>query len=151
MEDIDKEIIEELKELGASGYCDEVTGPSSNEKDKADVDLEGIPKIHVGGAACFTNQVALEVEGRFKIIHADATEELIEGKTPLCSCGQSKQKPYCDQTHQQFLADEDNPDSKVLWEYLTNKERYEILNGIKLDHKKINKRTKGCKPHWMKE
>ena len=151
MEDIDKEIIEELKELGASGYCDEVTGPSSYEKDKADVDLEGIPKIHVGGAACFTNQVALEVEGRFKIIHADGTEELIEGKTPLCSCGQSKQKPYCDQTHQQFLADEDNPDSKVLWEYLTNKERYEILNGIKLDHKKINKRTKGCKPHWMKE
>ena len=78
-------------------------------------------------------------------------EEIIEGKTPLCSCGQSKSKPYCDQTHQQFLADEDNPNSKVLWEYLTNKERYEILNGIKLDHKKINKRHIGAKPPWLEE
>lgn len=148
---IDKSIEEELKDLGASGYNDGVTGPSSNEKDRADVDLEGIPIIHIGGDASYTNQVAYEVEGRFRIIHTDGTEEIIEGKTPLCSCGQSKQKPYCDQTHQQFLADEDNPNSKVLWEYLTNKERYEILNGIKLDHKEINKRTKGTKPHWMEE
>ena len=148
---IDKSVEEELKDLGASGYNDGVTGPSSNEKDRADVDLEGIPTIHIGGDASYTNQVAYEAEGRFRIIHTDGTEEIIEGKTPLCSCGQSKQKPYCDQTHQQFLADEDNPNSKVLWEYLTNKERYEILNGIKLDHKKINKRTKGSKPHWMEE
>ena len=147
---IDK-VEEELKDLGASGYNDGVTGPSSNEKDRADVDLEGIPIIHIGGDESYTNQVAYEVEGRFRIIHTDGTEEIIEGKTPLCSCGQSKQKPYCDQTHQQFLADEDNPNSKVLWEYLTNKERYEILNGIKLDHKEINKRTKGTKPHWMEE
>ena len=146
-----KSVEEELKDLGASGYNDGVTGPSSNEKDRADVDLEDIPTIHIGGSACYTNQVALEVEGRFRIIHTDGTEEIIEGKTPLCSCGQSKQKPYCDQTHQQFLADEDNPNSKVLWEYLTNKERYEILNGIKLDHKKINKRHIGSKPHWMEE
>ena len=148
---INKSVEEELKDLGASGYNDGVTGPSSNEKDRADVDLEDIPTIHIGGSACYTNQVALEVEGRFRIIHTDGTEEIIEGKTPLCSCGQSKQKPYCDQTHQQFLADEDNPNSKVLWEYLTNKERYEILNGIKLDHKKINKRHIGSKPHWMEE
>ena len=146
-----KSVEEELRDLGASGYNDGVTGPSSNEKDRADVDLEDIPTIHIGGSACYTNQVALEVEGRFRIIHTDGTEEIIEGKTPLCSCGQSKQKPYCDQTHQQFLADEDNPKSKVLWEYLTNKERYEILNGIKLDHKMINKRQLGCKPHWMEE
>ena len=98
----DKELDEELIDLGASGYNDGVTGPSTNEKDRADVDLEDIPIIHVGGAACYTNQVALEVEGRFKIIHTDGTEEIIEGKTPLCSCGQSKSKPYCDQTHQQF-------------------------------------------------
>jgi|TARA_Y100001949_G_C15951628_1_gene315026 CDGSH-type Zn-finger protein len=146
-----KSLEEELIDLGASGVQDGKKGPSTNEKDKADVDLEDIPIIHVGGAACYTNQVALEVEGRFKIVHTDGTEEIIEGKTPLCSCGQSKSKPYCDQTHQQFLADEDNPNSKVLWEYLTNKERYEILNGIKLDHKKINKRHIGAKPPWMED
>ena len=62
----DKELDEELIDLGASGYNDGVTGPSTNEKDRADVDLEDIPIIHVGGAACYTNQVALEVEGRSK-------------------------------------------------------------------------------------
>ena len=75
-----KSLEEELIDLGASGVQDGKKGPSTNEKDKADVDLEDIPIIHVGGAACYTNQVALEVEGRFKIVHTDGTEEIIEGK-----------------------------------------------------------------------
>ena len=58
-----KSLEEELIDLGASGVQDGKKGPSTNEKDKADVDLEDIPIIHVGGAACYTNQVALEVEG----------------------------------------------------------------------------------------
>jgi CDGSH-type Zn-finger protein len=150
----DKEVAEELIELGASGYRDEKKEPSSEEKDREDVREiieSGIPTIHIGGSSEYCAQVALECEGKFRIVHTDGTEEIIEGKTPLCSCGHSKTKPYCDQTHQQFLADEENPNSKVLWEYLTNKERYEILNGIKLDHKKINKRHIGAKPPWMKE
>ena len=146
-----KSLEEELIDLGASGVRDGKKGNSSNEIDREAVNLIDIPTIHIGGAACYTNQVALECEGKFRIVHTDGTEEIIEGKTPLCSCGHSKTKPYCDQTHQKFLADEDNPNSKVLWEYLTNKERYEILNGIKLDHKKINKRHIGAKPQWMED
>ena len=140
------DIKEEMKKVGAGGYLDD----DFDKRVKESIE-SGIPTIYVGGDEEFTHEVAHEIYGKFKIVHTDGTEEIIEGATPLCSCGQSKSKPYCDQTHQQFLADEDNPNSTVLWEYLTNKERYEILNGIKLDHKKINKRHKGAKPPWMSD
>ena len=140
------DIKDEMVKVGAGGY---VESPYE-ERVKESID-SGIPTIYVGGDVRFTHEVAHEIYGKFKIVHTDGTEEIVEGSTPLCSCGHSKQKPYCDQTHQQFLADEDNPNSKVKWEYLTNKERYEILNGIKLDHKKINKRHIGSKPGWMED
>ena len=139
-------IKDEMVKVGAGGY---VESPYE-ERVKESID-SGIPTIYVGGDVRFTHEVAHEIYGKFKIVHTDGTEEIVEGSTPLCSCGHSKQKPYCDQTHQQFLADEDNSNSKVKWEYLTNKERYEILNGIKLDHKKINKRHIGSKPGWMED
>ena len=124
--------------------------PGFNKKVKESLE-NGIPTVYVGGTEGDESVIAHEIYGKFRIVYPDGTEEMVEGSTPLCSCGHSKQKPYCDQTHQQFLADKNNPDSKVLWETLTNEERYKILNGINLDHKEVNKRAKGNKPHWMKE
>ncbi len=33
------------------------------------------------------------------ITHGDGTQEVKQGKTALCRCGQSSNKPYCDGTH----------------------------------------------------
>lgn len=39
------------------------------------------------------------VEGNLLIIDKDGTETLKEGKTALCRCGVSKNKPFCDGSH----------------------------------------------------
>ena len=146
---VDDKISKELADQGgAGGYPKENTPEEDYEHVRESIE-SGIPTIHIGGPAGYCHQVAYEIWGKFKIVHNDGTEEIVEGKTPLCACGHSKQKPYCDQTHQKFLADPDNPKSAVLWEYLTNEERYKILNGIKVDQKAINKRHTGKPPTWM--
>jgi len=39
------------------------------------------------------------MEGKVNIVHADGREELKDGKTMLCRCGHSKNKPFCDGQH----------------------------------------------------
>ena len=42
---------------------------------------------------------SLKVFGEFVIIHADGTEEVVNGKRAFCRCGLSSAMPFCDQTH----------------------------------------------------
>ena len=42
---------------------------------------------------------SLKVIGEFVIIHADGTEEVVNGKRAFCRCGLSSAMPFCDQTH----------------------------------------------------
>ena len=41
----------------------------------------------------------LQVIGTFEIEKGDGEKEMREGKTFLCRCGHSKNKPFCDGTH----------------------------------------------------
>ena len=101
---------------------------------------DGIPIINVGQEEDY--QIALEVWGKFKVVYPDGREEIVEGKHAFCTCGLSRTKPYCDQTHQCFRSDpSDTSRSKeVKWEFLTNKERHDIMNGIKIDHLEVKAR-----------
>ena len=45
---------------------------------------------------------SLKVFGEFVIIHADGTEEVVNGKRAFCRCGLSAAMPYCDQTHKKY-------------------------------------------------
>ena len=45
------------------------------------------------------------VEGTCSIIDKDGNETLKDGKTFLCRCGGSKNKPYCDGSHKSFEFD----------------------------------------------
>ena len=84
--------------------------------------------------------VALEVFGRHRIVYPNGTSEVVNTKSSFCTCGQSRTKPFCDQTHQSFMADPDDTDSEVKWEYLTNKERKAIMDGIKIDQVRVLER-----------
>lgn len=42
----------------------------------------------------------LMVKGNFKLTKADGTSVDHKGTTALCRCGHSKNKPYCDGSHQ---------------------------------------------------
>ena len=39
------------------------------------------------------------LEGTIIIVDKDGTENIKEGKTALCRCGASKNKPFCDGSH----------------------------------------------------
>ncbi len=54
---------------------------------------EKIPtvQIHKGGP--------LVITGKIKVIKADGSEEIHEGTTAFCRCGQSKNMPFCDGSH----------------------------------------------------
>ena len=41
----------------------------------------------------------LMVEGQINVTKSDGTHETKEGKTFLCRCGHSSNKPYCDGMH----------------------------------------------------
>ncbi len=45
------------------------------------------------------------VSGTVLIIDKDGTETVKEGKTALCRCGGSKNKPYCDGSHKDIEFD----------------------------------------------
>jgi CDGSH-type Zn-finger protein len=59
------------------------------------------------------NQVKIEVKqggpyivsGTVLIADEDGTETLKEGKSALCRCGGSKNKPYCDGSHKDIEFD----------------------------------------------
>ncbi len=59
------------------------------------------------------NQVKIEVKqggpyiasGTVLIVDKDGTETLKEGKSALCRCGGSKNKPYCDGSHKDIEFD----------------------------------------------
>ena len=40
----------------------------------------------------------LIVDGEFRLIDKDGTESIQKGKTALCRCGDSANKPFCDGT-----------------------------------------------------
>ena len=44
--------------------------------------------------------IALEVYGRHRIVYPDGSSEVVNTKSSFCTCGQSRNKPFCDQTHQ---------------------------------------------------
>lgn len=39
------------------------------------------------------------VSGNFKLVLLSGEEKEMSGKTALCRCGQSKNKPFCDGSH----------------------------------------------------
>ncbi len=41
----------------------------------------------------------LVITGKFRLILADGSNEIREGITAFCRCGQSKNMPYCDGSH----------------------------------------------------
>ncbi len=45
------------------------------------------------------------LEGTVFIMDKDGTENIKEGKTALCRCGASKNKPFCDGSHKEIEFD----------------------------------------------
>ena len=54
---------------------------------------EATTRIHVW------NHDALEVVGDFKLVDNEGDEFNQHGKVRLCRCGESRVKPYCDNSH----------------------------------------------------
>jgi CDGSH-type Zn-finger protein len=46
------------------------------------------------------------IRGRVKIIDKDGTETIKEGPFILCRCGESKTKPFCDNSHRDIEFDD---------------------------------------------
>ena len=83
-------------------------------------------KAHVLGA----ESIAIEIEGDFEFISANGKREIItDGKISLCTCGQSKNKPFCDQSHQQVY----NPikNRTDVWDSMVAYERIQTLLEVK--------------------
>ena len=83
-------------------------------------------KAHVLGA----ESIAIEIEGDFEFISANGKREIItDGKISLCTCGQSKNKPFCDQSHQKVY----NPikERVDVWDDMDAYERIHNLIKIK--------------------
>ena len=136
---IDKKELEEVHKGGAGGAGGVYTPEEDYEHIRESVE-QNIPIIHLGGPPEKGYQIAYEAWGKFKIVYPNGEEELVEGKSAFCSCGRTRQWPFCDQTHQSFMADPDDTDSEVKWEYLTNKERKAIMDGIKIDQVRVLER-----------
>ena len=132
-------VAKELAEHGAGGWPKENTPEEDYEHIRESVE-QNLPVINLGGPPGKEYQIAYETWGRFKIVYPDGREEIVQGKTALCSCGRSRNPPFCDQTHQSFMADPNNSDSEVKWEYLTNQERKKIMDGIKINQVKVLER-----------
>jgi CDGSH-type Zn-finger protein len=83
-------------------------------------------KAHVLGA----ESIAIEIEGDFEFISANGKREIItDGKISLCTCGQSKNKPFCDQSHQKVY----NPikNRTDVWDSMNAYERIQTLLEVK--------------------
>ena len=81
---------------------------------------------HVLGA----ESIAIEIEGDFEFISQNGKREIItDGKISLCTCGQSKNKPFCDQSHQKVY----NPikERVDVWDDMDAYERIQTLIKIK--------------------
>ena len=80
-----------------------------------------------------SESIALEIEGNFEIIMPNGDREHIQGeKLSFCTCGQSKNKPFCDQTHQKVHnVVEDDTD---VWDQMDDYERIQTLIAIKKSH-----------------
>lgn len=113
-------------------------GPIPNDMDENDAKDWGgkVTEIHIGGDEPY--RIALEVLGTFKVFYPDGTEELLHGKHSFCTCGQSKNKPFCDQSHQVISTPEGK---RTLFEFLNDEERMEIMAKIGKEqwacHKKL--------------
>tara|TARA_Y100000004_G_C8920322_1_gene415130 strand:- start:828 stop:1220 length:393 start_codon:yes stop_codon:yes gene_type:complete len=101
--------------------------------DKHDADLtekaneEHITEIRLGYNDEFWS-VALEVYGRHRIVYPNGTSEVVNTKSSFCTCGQSRTKPFCDQTHQTLQM---SNGKESLFNTLTNAERIEMMQDIK--------------------
>ena len=72
--------------------------------------------------------IALEVYGRHRIVYPDGSSEVVNTKSSFCTCGQSRNKPFCDQTHQTIQM---SNGKETLFNTLTNAERIEVCSDIK--------------------
>ena len=82
--------------------------------------------------------IALEVYGRHRIVYPNGTSEVVNTKSSFCTCGQSRTKPFCDQTHQTMQM---SNGKETLFNSLTNAERMEICNEIKNEQAKASPNT----------
>ena len=82
--------------------------------------------------------VALEVFGRHRIVYPNGTSEVVNTKSSFCTCGQSRTKPFCDQTHQTMQM---SNGKESLFNSLTNAERMEICGEIKNEQAKASPNT----------
>ena len=93
---------------------------------------ENIPEVHIGYSEKYWS-IALDVYGTHRLKYPDGTVEIREGKSSYCTCGQSKNKPFCDQTHQTIqLANGE----ERLFDHMSNQERMEYVRDIKIEQSK---------------
>ena len=77
--------------------------------------------------------IALEIEGDFELIMPNGDKKIIENdKLSFCTCGQSKNKPFCDQTHQRVHNVVEGEED--VWDQMDDYERIQTLISIKKSH-----------------
>jgi uncharacterized Fe-S cluster protein YjdI len=90
------EIIKVVKNCpsGALSYKmnSEMAGQKSSQVEEVSI------KVNKGGPYA--------IRGRVKIIDKDGTETIKEGPFILCRCGESKTKPFCDNSHRDIEFDD---------------------------------------------
>ena len=83
--------------------------------------------------------IALEVEGDFEIVYPGGKKNQIvkNAKYNFCTCGASRNKPYCDQTHQ--LVTNVSTGKKDIWENMDEFDRVKTMLVANPDIKSVSK------------